>query len=73
MINKLLKLSLQDDRICNTSISCESVISSHNLVRQVLKLAVAKVQNATDFRSFAPKIFDLGANLLLEFLKLILA
>ena len=31
------------------------------------------MQNATDFRVFAPKILDLGANLLLEFLNLILA
>ena len=37
------------------------------------KLAVANVQNATDLRLFAPKIFDLGAALLLKFLKLILA
>ena len=37
------------------------------------KLAVANVQNASDLRLFAPKISDLGATLLLKFLKLILA
>ena len=37
------------------------------------KVAVANVQNATESRLFAPKIFDLGATLLLKFLKLILA
>ena len=30
------------------------------------------MQNATDLRLFAPKLFDLGATLLLKFLKLIL-
>ena len=39
---------------------------------QGLKLAVANVQNATDFRLYATKIFNLGANLLLKFLTLIL-
>ena len=37
------------------------------------KLAVPNVQNVTNLRLFAPKIFDLGANLLFKFLKLILA
>ena len=30
------------------------------------------MQNAADLRLFAPKLFDLGANLLLKFLKLTL-
>ena len=38
-----------------------------------MKLMVANVQNTTDLRLFAPKIFDLGAIVLLKFLKLILA
>ena len=37
------------------------------------KLAVANVQDATDLSLVAPKPFDLGATLLLKFLKLILA
>ena len=36
------------------------------------KLMVTNVQNATDLRLFAPKLFDLGETLLLKFLKLIL-
>ena len=36
------------------------------------KLMVTSVQNVTDLRLFAPKL-DLGATLLLKFLKLILA
>ena len=36
------------------------------------KLTVANVPNVTDLRLFAPKIIDLGATLLLKFLKLIL-
>ena len=43
------------------------------LTDQGSKLAVANVQNATDLRLFAPKLFYLGATLLLKFLKLILA
>ena len=42
-------------------------------VSQGLKLAVANVQNVTDFRPFAFKIFYLGANFILKFLKLSLA
>ena len=34
---------------------------------------VANVQNVTDLSLLAPKIFDLRANLLLKFLKLLLA
>ena len=35
------------------------------------KLMVANVQNATELRLSAPKLFDPGATLLLKFLKLI--
>ena len=42
-------------------------------VIQGSKLTVANVQNATDLKLFAPKLFDRGATFVLKFLKLILA
>ena len=64
-----LKTTLKDKDQVERSVNLVDCVYAY-----CLKIVVANVQNTSDLRLFAPIIvFDLGATLLLKFLKLILA